>query len=218
MTDPKFAQSKNLPQTALVPESDSSTLVNDEKSSANPPGKGRGWFASLRRHPIFVVLVFVLASKIIGEFYPLSPYSMYSNPSSEPLRYCYVADGEGKPLPVQWHSGQTPARLTKKHRTERSVLEDKLEKASGRDKDDFTEQEDLEIRDKAGRKVLQYVIDLSEKRSSKRHLKPPLQLVEVAIGLDENGHLSETPRVVAELQADGNDAPSDKRTTEEPAP
>lgn len=188
-----------------------------DKSPVPPSGESGHWFRRLSRHPIFVVLVFVLASKLIGEFYPLSPFSMYSNPSSVPLIYCYVADGDGKALPVLWHSGQTPARLTKKQRAERSVLEQEIEKSSGRDKDDFTEQEDRKIRADAGRKVLQYVIELSEKRSQKRHLKPPLQLVEVAIGLGDQGQLTETSRVVAELKASDN-ATSEHAGDEEAAP
>ena len=179
--------------------------------------KKPGWFRSLSRHPIFVVLVFVLVSKIVGEFYPISPYSMYSNPSTVPLIYCYVADGDGKALPVLWHSGQTPARLTKKQRAERSVLEQEIEKQTGRDKDEFTEQQDRAIRAEAGRAVLNYVIELSEKRSEKRHLEPPLQLVEVAIGLGDEGQLTETPRVVAELKA-ADDADSGDSTEEEDAP
>lgn len=157
------------------------------------------WFHKLRRHPIFIVLVFVLASKIIGEFYPLSPFSMYSNPSSVPLRYYYVADGDGEPIPILWHSGQTPARLTKKYRAERGQIEQALEKSDGKE-----QLSDAEIRAEAGKIVLRYVIKLSHGRSKKRHLKPPLQLVEVAIHMDDDGKLHETPVTVAELKAELN--------------
>jgi len=153
-----------------------------------------GWFHHLRRHPAFIILLFVLFSKIIGEFYPISPFSMYSNPSAEPLRYYYVADGDGEPIPVLWHSGQTPARLTKKHRAERGKIEDRLKKSDG--KEQLT---DPEIRAEAGQIVLRYVIKLSHGRSKKRHLKPPLQLVEVAIHMDDDGNLHETPVTVAQL-------------------
>lgn len=119
---------------------------------------------------------------------------MYSNPSAEPLRYVYVADGEGTPLPILWHCGQTPARLTKKHRAERSEIEKRLEDAPDSEKLD-----DAGIRAEAGRKVLAYCIKLSKNRSEKRHLAPPLQLVEVAIHLGDDGKLHEDPVVVAEL-------------------
>lgn len=201
MAEQKFAHSRIHPQAPLVSDSDSISPVPapGEKSAARPPDGRHHWFRTLSHHPIFAVLVFVLFSKLIGEFYPISPFSMYSNPSTEPLIFCYVADGEGKALPILWHSGQTPARLTKKQRAERSVLEQEIEKRTGRGKDELTEEEDRAIRAQAGREVLEYVIDLSQKRSQKRHLKPPLQLVEVAIGLDDDGLLTETPRVVAEL-------------------
>jgi len=162
----------------------------------NDRAKNRwSWLHKLRRHPISIVLVFVLFSKIIGEFYPFSPFSMYSNPSSEPLRYYYVADGAGEPIPILWHSGQTPARLTKKHRAERGKIEERLEKSGGRE-----QLSDAAIRAEAGEIVLRYVIKLSHGRSQKRHLKPPLQLVEVAIHMDDDGKLHETPVTVAELE------------------
>ncbi len=161
-----------------------------------------GWFHKLRRHPISIVLVFVLFSKIIGEFYPFSPFSMYSNPSSEPLRYYYVADGAGEPIPILWHSGQTPARLTKKHRAERGKIEERLENSDGKE-----QLSDAEIRAEAGEIVLRYVIKLSHGRSEKRHLKPPLQLVEVAIHMDDDGELHETPVTVANLEPEEESKP-----------
>lgn len=174
-------------------------MESDEKQSAT---NRRSWFYKLRRHPVSIVLVFVLFSKIIGEFYPFSPFSMYSNPSSEPLRYYYVADGEGEPIPILWHSGQTPARLTKKHRAERGKIEERLEKSNGKE-----QLSDAGIRAEAGEIVLRYVIKLSHNRSEKRHLKPPLQLVEVAIHMDDDGKLHETPVTVAELKAEEEPRP-----------
>lgn len=146
------------------------------------------------RHPIMPLIVFVLASKIIGEFYPFSPFSMYSNPSPVPLRFCYVTDGDEEPLPLLWHTGISPASLTKKYNTHRGEIEEALKKG---ERSGLAEED---IRAEAGLIALKWVRQLSYKRP-KRELTGPVKLVEVLVGTDERG-LVETERAVAELGAD----------------
>lgn len=144
-----------------------------------------------RRHPAMPLFVFCLVSMVTGEFYPFSPFSMYSNPSPVPLRFCYVADGEGEPLPILWHTGVSPASLTKKYGHHRGEIAEAIERG------DRAEISDDEIRAEAGREVLIWLRELSQSRE-KRELNDPVQLVEIAVSADADG-LRETSRVVAEL-------------------
>ena len=155
-----------------------------------------------RRHPIFPVVVFILASMVTGEFYPFSPFSMYSNPSTVPLRFCYVTDGEGEPLPILYHTGVSPASLTKKYRTHRGEWKDEIEAG------DREPMEDMAMRQKSGEIVLKWLRELSHKRPN-RELTGPIQLVEIAVGADKKG-LVEEEQVVAELPAEPGHEPEEE--------
>lgn len=171
-----------------------------DSHSLNKSGKW-AWFSALRRHPVFPILVFILASKLIGEFYPISPFSMYSNPTSRPLRYCYVADGSGKAIPIHFHTSISPSRITKMQRHNRTEVEEAHELAMKRGEVD-TPLTDAEIRRQAGLIVLNYLVERSVKKKKEEKLLTgkDLQLVEVAISI-EGGQLIESPVVVAELPA-----------------
>ena len=155
-------------------------------------GQADGLSGHRWRHPIVPVLAFCLLSLVAGEFYPLSPFSMYSNPSPVPLRFCYVADGEGEPLPILWHTGVSPASLTKKYGHHRGEIAEAIERG------DRSPLEDDAIRAEAGREVLKWLREISRGRP-RRELTDPLQLVEIAVSADATG-LRETARVVAELE------------------
>ena len=71
---------------------------------------------------------------MLDENYPFSKYSMYSNPSSRPLRYHYLVDAAGDPIPTKFHTRLTPSKITKtlrrtksQVREEMGILEDKAE-------------------------------------------------------------------------------------------
>ena len=144
-------------------------------------------FVALRRHAIFPSLVFIVASMVTGEFYPFSPYSMFSNPDPRPLKYYYLTDGEAKPLPTLWHTGVSPASITKKFNKHRSDLED-----GGMERPDSNID--------AGTEVLNWLRDLSMRRK-RRELVQPIRLVEVRIEKGEDGKLIENSSLMAELEA-----------------
>ena len=152
------------------------------------------FFSAMRRHPfvrhpIFPLALFVLASQALGEFYPFSPFSMYSNPTSRPLLYCYVTNGDGEPLPIQTHTGTSPASLTKNfNRIRHQIAED-------REGDETT----LTIRQEAGAEVLEYLRDLSFERGKGRELTQSIQLMEVYIGFAKEGGLEELETAIATL-------------------
>lgn len=67
-------------------------------------------------HPIFPLIVYLPVTQLIRDNYPFSHYPMYSKPNSEALSFQYLADAEGKPLPIKWHTGITPSQLSKRYR------------------------------------------------------------------------------------------------------
>ena len=157
-------------------------MVRMLKQWFNKPG-----FVALRRHAIFPSLVFILASMVTGEFYPFSPYSMFSNPDPRPLKYYYLSDGEDTPLPTLWHTGVSPASITKKFNKHRSELED-----------DGMERPESNV--EAGTEVLDWLRELSMRRR-RRELIQAIRLVEVRIEKGEDGKLVENSSLMAELSA-----------------
>jgi hypothetical protein len=69
-------------------------------------------------HPVFPFLVYLVLTQLIRDNYPFSHYPMYSKPNSESLAFQYLADGQGNPLPVRWHTGMSPSQLAKRFRTD----------------------------------------------------------------------------------------------------
>lgn len=129
-------------------------------------------FLLLRRHAIFPVFVYIVLSMILKENYPFSHFPMYSNPSTKPLSYFYLADGEGDPVRLLYHTGLTPSRLTKRLGNEKT----KYEKKGG-----LSEEE---IVAKAGIDVLTFIRKLNAKRIKSRPLPEKIQLVQMRISLD----------------------------------
>lgn len=73
------------------------------------------WWKRLIRSAVFPLLVYVALTQVFRENYPFSHYPMYSKPNSESLCMQFLADGDGKPLPVAWHTGVTPSKVAKLH-------------------------------------------------------------------------------------------------------
>ncbi len=141
------------------------------------------------RHPVFPLVVFILACQVTGEFYPFSAFSMYSNPSSRPMRLYYLADAEGNALPMTTHTGSSPARMTKKFNRHKGDLEDSKKPPP-----------DEEIRARAGNEVLIFLRELSLKRSKKRQLRDSITLVQLSI-TSKDGEVEEEHKIVARLEA-----------------
>jgi len=152
------------------------------------------WIWSLRPHPIFPVLVFMLVSLIVRENFPFSHFAMYSNPSPRPLKFTYLADGEGEPVPILYHTGLSASRMTKKFNYHRGTLQDEAKK-DGKDPDNAAVL--AGIKSEAGAEVLQFMREQSLKRR-KRELTDPLQLVEMTVTIEGN-QLVERTAVVAEI-------------------
>jgi len=137
------------------------------------------------RHPIFPIIVLIFSVQLIGEHYPFSPFSMFSNPSTKPHHLFYLADNEGDPLPLTFHTGMSAARLTKMFKSYR-------EKISEGESEKYTEQE---VEKMAGEKLIKYLTKIADSRGEKRRLPLSLQLMELEISFDKQG-LREDHRTV----------------------
>lgn len=133
---------------------------------------------ALLRHPVFPLLVYLVLAQLIRENYPFSHYPMYSQPGSDALKFQFVADGEGHPLPISWHTGVTPSQVCKMH---------------GDRKRKHSQDEH-----KAAMEVLAFLRTQNSKRKG-RQLPDRIQLIETSVGI-EGGGFSESNRVLAEHQ------------------
>lgn len=184
--------------------------------STNPPSHGataatgepralpawrRRWDA-LKRHPVFPLLVFTLLLQVAREEYPLSHYPMYSKPNRGEVRYAYLANADGKPLPLTWHTGMSPAKMSKMNGGLRLELIRAEERRSGLRSADFPGHVMDEINREAAERTLQYLRDLSVRRyrNTDRHLLGGVQYVEVSVRR-VNGSVEETSSAQGELGA-----------------
>jgi hypothetical protein len=133
------------------------------------------WWRRLVRHPIFPLMVLVLVTQLTRDQFPFSHYPMYSMPTSRPLKWQYLADGDSKPLAHVYHTGISPSQVGKMF---------------GSYKHDFLTEEE------AGLAVLKYLRQKNAQRP-KRPLPERIQLIETKIGFGD-GHFIETNTVVAE--------------------
>ncbi len=81
---------------------------------------GRGAIAGAAgafvRHPLGQLFIFLLFLYQVKEFYPFTHVPMYSDPEAR-APYLYLADGDGRALPVRSHCGVTNPKLRKMYRS-----------------------------------------------------------------------------------------------------
>lgn len=141
----------------------------------NAPATGPGRWRRLARHPLFPLLVYLGLTQILRENYPFSHYPMYSRPNSGSLRMQFLADGEGKPLPVAWHTGITPSKVAKLHANRMRKLHDDRS---------------------AALEVLRFLREANAERP-RRPLPARIRLMETELSVP-GGRVVETHRVLAE--------------------
>jgi hypothetical protein len=129
----------------------------------------------LTRHAVFPLLVYLVLTQLIRDNYPFSHYPMYSKPSAGDLHIQFLADGDGKPLPVSWHTGVTGSKVGKL--LANRMKQHKTEKAAALD-------------------VLHFLRETNEGRRG-RELPERIQLVETTLAFTD-GKLVESSRVLAE--------------------
>ena len=126
---------------------------------------------------VLPLLLYLVLTQVIRDNYPFSHYPMYSKPTSRPLKFQFLADGAGNPLPVGWHTGVTPSQVGKLHGNRKESLPS--EQAAAED-------------------VLAFLRTQNAKRKG-RELPARIQLIETSIGFDHNRFV-ETNRVLGENQ------------------
>lgn len=124
---------------------------------------------------------------MLNENYPFSKYSMYSNPSSRPLRYHYLVDAAGDPIPTKFHTRLTPSKITKTLRQTKGQVREEM----GISKDEAEADVLSRIELLAAEKVVARLWRESQKLSKKRHLPEGFGLVEVTISYRDKRFIEE---------------------------
>ena len=126
-------------------------------------------------HAVFPLVVYVMLTQVLRENYPFSHYPMYSKPNSESLDIQFITDGDGKPIPVVWHTGITPSKVSK-------LMGNRL-KAGWSDRD----------------AALDVLVFLRKQNAGRRGrlLPDKIKLMETSIAI-QSGKVVESQRVLAE--------------------
>ncbi len=133
------------------------------------------WWKRLTQCAVFPLLVYLALTQAFRENYPFSHYPMYSKPNSEALCIQFLADGDGKPLPVAWHTGVTPSKVAKLHANRMKKFHD--DKAAAVDVLSFLREQN------AGRRG--------------RELPQRIELIETTLAFKDDG-IVESSRMLAE--------------------
>jgi len=138
-----------------------------------------------------VVAFFVLLSLAAGEWYPLSPFPMYSNFSNKVL-YVYVTDTAGNPIPVETRFGVQTSELKK-------AYEGRLKKIKAETGISMSKMP-LERRQESAREtLLQLKESLAPEKMRETLRDERLQFHEVIVRLRKGGGLDEEKRMLAEF-------------------
>ena len=132
------------------------------------------WWKRLTRWAVFPLLVYLALTQAFRENYPFSHYPMYSKPNSDSLSIQFLADGDGKPLRVAWHTGVTPSKVAKLHANRMKKHRD--DQAAALDVLSFLRQQNADRRG--------------------RELPQSISLVEMTLAYKEGG-IVESKRVLA---------------------
>jgi hypothetical protein len=151
------------------------------------------------KHPLMPMLLFVIISQVTGESYPFSRYAMYSNPSPEPLRFQFLADSSGTPVPTREVLGLSSTSLMKMiSGVEGKMERDELKEAKAQGRPVRSERE---LRVIAAENVLDYARDHAAgkkaKKGKRRTLPDHLMMMENTVSV-ENGRLLEKIEMLAE--------------------
>lgn len=145
--------------------------------------------AFLKISPLTALLIYTGLSLWAEENYPLSNYPMYSNPSAE-RPYYLIADGQGKPLPIQEKTGITCPKIGKIYRTKAEKMAKKLDIRAVDLKPEQMQEIGMEM----------FAQFRHEAEKLKQPMPEQLQLVKTYITY-ENGKVIETPNIIAQEPA-----------------
>ena len=144
------------------------------------PSVQASWFARLRRHPIFPLLLLIPITQIVRDNFPISHYPMYSRPSPTDISFFFVSGPDAKPLPVKIESGISVSQVGKKYRYHKLELI-RAEEKKGRLYEQMTPENLTEIESKAAIETLEFVRTQSLKRRPGSDLTGELRLMQVKL-------------------------------------
>lgn len=190
----------DLPDTGSKLDFSISAMTADSPAHAPlpwPPDaslKQKIW-SFVKISPLTTLAIYTILSLVIKENYPFSNYPMYSNPSPE-RPYYTIADGDGKPLPIQTKTGITCPKIGKIYRKKAEELGEKLDVNAKELKPEQVQAIGMEI--------------FTQLRTEAAKLKQPmperLQLVRTYISY-KDGKVIETPNVIAQEPAPATKVP-----------
>ena len=147
------------------------------------------------RHSFSAVPFVVFLSLWVQDFFPLSHFPMYSDPDeSEDYFYVATVDDGGKitPVPVRQLTSITAPKVKKMFKS----WADDVAGAQDKSRNDLTPEERAEV----GEDLLTFLKDQADKRGREFPAEP--SLVQVWIVYDNDTGISETPAIVATLEAE----------------
>jgi hypothetical protein len=151
------------------------------------------------RHAIIPILLYLPLSQALRDnFYPVSHFPMYSQPTDKPLKIHMLTDGKGNLLPVMTRSGVTPSHMSKMYGGYHKDLIQKDAKAANKEGRAPVSEESL--MPAAAKKVLEVLRKQSLTRKAAEHLTEELQLRESQVGFGDAGFVEEV-QVLATLPA-----------------
>ena len=179
-------------------------------------------FFGLKNIPYKFMLILILLSLWLGEWYPISNVPMYSTFSNS-TNFIYITDGRDKPIPLKLEFGFHPAFLKKVYNSRVKKLSDKNNKQNiNKDlKESLKEllannnisqntinkilnnlseeiyQEEIYV--KAGEQLLQYIVKERNPKGTDYNNYQQLKLWNVIITL-KNNRIVQKQKLIAKLQ------------------
>ena len=161
------------------------------------------WLAALFRHPRYQVMaVMVLAAFLLGDrLFPFSSFPMYGG-FPDRTHYVYLADGEGRPLPMHDFFGYRTTKIKRIYSNEmRDIYKSLKESADAGGGEDGGEVElhtmTAEQLRPAGDATLRWLVANDRRRKQRKGAPvPPLRLYHVDVDMGPDGQLRRTARWV----------------------
>jgi hypothetical protein len=150
-------------------------------------------FATLRRHAVFPILLYLPLSQILRDEYPVSHFPMYSNPTTKPLKIHTVTDGSGQMIALVPRSGVTASHVSKKFGYHVKQLIEQEEKSAR--KEGRPEKPEEAFAADAAVSTLSFLRGQSLKRKPKVHLIGELHLWEARVTVGAGGFEEENIRL-----------------------
>ncbi len=166
---------------------------------------GWRWIAGLFHDSRYQVMAGMVAvAFLLGDrLFPFSNFPMYGG-FPDRTHYVYLADAEGRPLPMHDFFGYRTTKIKRIYSNEMRDIYKSLKAAGGEDDEIELHTMTAEQLRPAGDATLRWLV-ANDRRKKKRDGKPvpPLRLYHVDIETGPDGRLRRTPKLVGEYTGGG---------------